>query len=197
MTPLPLVYLTRHGETAWAAAGRHTGRTDIPLTDRGEEDARRLGQRLAGLVFSRVWTSPAVRAWKTCELAGYGSTAEPDPDLWEWDYGDYEGLQSAEIRAQAPGWQLFRDGCPGGESPADVAARADRVIARIRVVAGDVLLFSSGHVLRVLAARWLGLEPAAGRFFLLGTAALSILAYDHDLSEPAVRLWNDRTHLGP
>jgi broad specificity phosphatase PhoE len=196
MTALPLAYLTRHGETTWAAAGRHTGRTDIPLTDRGEEDARRLGARLAGLTFVRVWTSPAVRARRTGELAGYGS-AEPDPDLWEWDYGAYEGLQSAEIRARAPGWQLFRDGCPGGESPADVAVRADRVVARIRATPGDVLLFSSGHVLRVLAARWLGLEPAAGRLFLLGTAGLSILGYDHDLSEPAVRLWNDRTHLGP
>jgi len=195
MTPLPCVYLTRHGETEWAAAGRHTGRTDIPLTDRGEQDARRLGARLAGLAFVRVWTSPAVRARRTCELAGYGSTAQPDPDLWEWDYGEYEGLRSAEIQAKSPGWQLFRDGCPGGESPADVAARADRVIARIRAVAGNVLLFSSGHILRVLTARWLGMEPMAGGLFLLGTAAISILGYDHDQSEPAVRLWNDRAHV--
>ncbi|HKB02086.1 MAG TPA: histidine phosphatase family protein [Gemmataceae bacterium] len=195
--PLPVVYLARHGETEWAAAGRHTGRTDIPLTEHGQTDARRLGARLAGRVFARVWTSPAERAKRTCELAGYGPVAELDPDLWEWDYGEYEGRTSADIRAVRPDWRLFRDGCPGGESPADVAARADHIVARVRSAGGDVLLFSSGHISRVLAARWLGLDPAAGALFMLGTGALCILGYDHDLTEPAVRLWNDRSHLGP
>jgi probable phosphoglycerate mutase len=193
MTTLPVVYLARHGETEWAAAGRHTGRTDIPLTARGEADAKRLGARLAGRTFARVWSSPAQRAWRTCELAGFAG--EPDPDLWEWDYGQYEGLRSAEIRAGRPGWRLFKDGVPGGESPADVAARADRVIDRVRAVNGDVLLFSSGHISRVLAARWLGLDASAGGLFTLGTGALCILGYDHDRTEPAVQLWNDRSHL--
>jgi probable phosphoglycerate mutase len=197
MTALPVLYLARHGETEWAAAGRHTGRTDVPLTAQGGADAKRLGARLAGRAFARVWTSPAVRASRTCELAGFGAVAEPDPDLWEWDYGEYEGRTSAEIRAARPGWRLFTDGCPGGESPAAVAARADRVIGRVRSAGGDVLLFSSGHLLRVLAARWLGLDAAAGGLFVLGTGALCVLGYDHDPSEPAVRLWNDRTHLGP
>ena len=197
MTALPVVSLARHGETEWAAAGRHTGRTDIPLTARGEADAHRLGARLAGRAFARVWTSPAERARRTCELAGYGAAAESDPDLWEWDYGEYDGRTTADIRAARPGWRLFADGCPGGESPADVAARADRVIARVRAAGGDVLLFSSGHLLRVLAARWLGLDAAAGGRFVLGTGALCILGYDHDLTEPAVRSWNDRSHLGP
>jgi probable phosphoglycerate mutase len=195
MTPLPHVYLVRHGETVWAAAGRHTGRTDIPLTDRGEADARRLGARLAGRSFVRVWTSPAQRARRTCELSGFGTVAESDPDLWEWDYGEYEGLRSADIRAGRPGWLLFRDGCPGGESPADVAARADRVVARVRATDGNVLVFSSGHVLRVLAARWLGLDPAAGQLFLLGTGSVSVLGYDHDRTEPAIRLWNEMAQL--
>jgi broad specificity phosphatase PhoE len=196
-TTLPVVYLARHGETEWAAAGRHTGRTDIPLTERGQTDAHHLGARLAGRTFARVWTSPAERARRTCELAGFGPKAELDPDLWEWDYGEYEGRTSADIRTAKPGWRLFRDGCPGGESPADVAARADRIVARVRAAGGDVLLFSSGHISRVLAARWLGLDPSAGALFVLGTGALCILGYDHDLTEPAVRLWNDRSHLGP
>jgi broad specificity phosphatase PhoE len=190
------MYMARHGETEWSATGRHTGRTDIPLTSRGEDDARHLGARLAGRPFARVWTSPAVRARRTCELAGYGAVAEPDPDLWEWDYGEYEGLTSAAILTARLGWRLFADGCPGGESPADVAARADRVIGRVRSANGDVLLFSSGHISRVLAARWLGLEASAGALFVLGTGALCILGYDHDRSEPAIRLWNDRSHLG-
>jgi probable phosphoglycerate mutase len=197
MTSLPVAYLARHGETAWAADGRHTGRTDIPLTERGEADGRRLGARLAGLSFVRVWTSPAQRARRTCELAGFGAVAELDEDLWEWDYGEYEGRRSADIRAERPGWLLFRDGCPGGESPADVAVRADRVIARLRAVRGDVLVFSSGHLLRVLAARWLNLAAVDGRLFVLGTGALCALGYDHDRSEPAIRLWNDRAHLAP
>ena len=197
MTALPTVYLARHGETEWTVAGKHTGRTDIPLTARGEEDGRKLGARLAGFSFARVWTSPAVRARRTCELAGYGAVAQPEPDLWEWDYGEYEGLTSAAIRSARPGWRLFTDGCPRGESPADVAARADRVIERVRAAGGDALLYSSGHISRVLAARWLGLDASAGGLFTLGTGALCILGYDHDMSEPVIRLWNDRSHFGP
>jgi probable phosphoglycerate mutase len=192
--PLPTLYLARHGETAWSLSGQHTGLTDLPLTERGERNARRLGPRLAGLSFALVLTSPLRRARRTAELAGFA--AEPEPALVEWNYGDYEGLRSAEIHRQRPGWDLFRDGCPGGESPAEVAARADRVIARVRAVAGDVLLFSSGHILRVLAARWLGLGPEGGRLLLLGTASLSALGYEHNPQEPAVRLWNDAGHVG-
>src|SRR6266403_1228387 len=146
---LPVVYLARHGETAWSLTGQHTGLTDLPLTERGEENARALGKRLTGLNFGEVFTSPLQRAARTCELAGFGTVAEVDPDLVEWDYGQYEGLRSDEILAKRPDWQLFRDGAPGGESPAQVAERADRVIQRVRVVSGNVLLFSSGHFIRV------------------------------------------------
>jgi len=192
---LPVVYLARHGETAWSLSGQHTGRTDLPLTEGGERNARALGVRLRGLVFAKVFTSPLQRAAHTCDLAGFGNAAERDPDLMEWDYGEYEGRRTAEIHVERPDWQLFRDGCPGGESPAGIGARADRVVRQVRAVAGDVLLFSSGHFLRVLAARWLGLESAGGRYLLLGTAALCILGYEHNLSEPAIRLWNDTHHL--
>ena len=193
---LPVVYLARHGETAWTVTGQHTGLTDIPLTERGERNARRLGERLKGLSFACVLTSPLRRARRTCELAGFGSVAEIDADLVEWNYGEYEGKTSAEIRQQRPDWNLFRDGCPGGERLADVAARADRVMARARAVAGDVLLFSSGHILRVLGARWCGLDPSAGRYLYLGTAALSIAGYEHTLNEPVLRLWNETRHAG-
>src|SRR4051794_39267027 len=162
MSTLPNLYLVRHGETEWAVQGRHTGRTDVPLTPRGEDAARRLGARLAGVSFQRVWTSPAIRARRTCELAGFGDVAEPDPDLWEWDYGQFEGLKSAAIRAQQPGWVVFRDGAPGGESPAGVAARVDRMIGRVRAVDGDTLIFTHGHISRVIAARWIGLGPEVG-----------------------------------
>lgn len=192
---LPVIYLARHGETAWSLSGQHTGRTDLPLTERGELNARALGARLRGLAFAKVLTSPSQRAVRTCELAGFIGTAERDPDLMEWDYGRYEGRRTVEILAERPDWQLFRDGCPGGESPEAIGARADRVVNRIRAVHGDVLVFSSGHILRVLAARWLGLEPAGGRYLLLGTAALCIVGYEHNLSEPAIRLWNDTHHL--
>ena len=192
---LPVIYLARHGETAWSLSGQHTGRTDLPLTEGGERNARALGARLRGLVFAKVFTSPLQRAARTCDLAGFGNAAERDPDLMEWDYGEYEGRRTAEIHVERPDWQLFRDGCPGGESPAEIGARADRVVRQVRAVAGDVLLFSSGHFLRVLAARWLGLESAGGRYLLLGTAALCILGYEHNLSEPAIRLWNDTHHL--
>ncbi|MDX2168619.1 MAG: histidine phosphatase family protein [Deltaproteobacteria bacterium] len=194
MSALPNIYLARHGETAWTITGQHTGLTDLPLTARGEENARRLGERLRGRSFAAVLTSPLRRAAHTCELAGFGQVAQPEPDLVEWNYGRYEGKRSAEIKAEAPDWQLFRDGCPEGESPAQVAARADRVVARVRAFGGDVLLFSSGHILRVLAARWLGLPPDGGRYLLLGTASLSTLSYEHNLQEPVLRLWNDMTH---
>src|SRR5580704_8349795 len=154
---LPEVYLARHGNTAWTATGQHTGLTDLPLTPNGEENARRLGERLKGMTFAKVFTSPLKRAARTCELAGFAAVAETDPDLVEWDYGEYEGLRSAEIVAQRPDLQLFRDGAPGGESPAQIGERADRVVQRVRGVAGNVLLFSSGHFIRVLAARWLAL----------------------------------------
>jgi broad specificity phosphatase PhoE len=192
---LPAIYLARHGETAWSVSGQHTGRTDLPLTESGERDGRALGARLRGLAFAKIFTSPLQRAARTCELAGFGSVAEPDPDLMEWDYGRYEGRRTAEILVERPDWQLFRDGCPGGESPAEIGARADRVVNRVRGIQGDVLLFSSAHFLRVLAARWLGLEPAGGRYFLLGTAGLCVLGYEHNLAEPTIRLWNDTHHL--
>jgi probable phosphoglycerate mutase len=192
---LPLVYLARHGETAWTLSHQHTGRTDLPLTPRGEQDARRLGERLKRLSFTAVLTSPLQRARRTCELAGFPDAADIDPELVEWDYGRYEGLKTADILKERPGWDLFRDGCPGGETPAAVGARADRVIARARAVAGDVLLFSSGHFLRVLAARWLGLDAGAGRYLFLGTSALSALGYEHNATEPVIRLWNDVSHV--
>jgi broad specificity phosphatase PhoE len=193
---LPVIYLARHGETAWSLSGQHTGLTDLPLTERGERNASRLGERLRGLTFARVFTSPLQRAARTCELAGFGTVAEVDGDLLEWNYGDYEGRRTVEIHAERPDWQLFRDGCPGGESPDQIGARADRVVRRVRAVQGDVLLFSSGHFLRVFAARWLGLEPAGGRYFLLSTASLSALGYEHNLSEPVIRLWNETHHVG-
>ena len=193
---LPVIYLARHGETAWSVTGQHTGVTDLPLTDRGERNAVRLGERLVGLVFTKVLTSPLQRAARTCELAGFGAVANVDRDLMEWNYGDYEGLRTVEIRAKRPDWHLFRDGCPNGESPVQIGARADRVVSRMRAIKGDVLLFSSGHFLRVFAARWLGLEPVAGKFLMLDTASLSALSYEHDLSQPAIRFWNDSRHLG-
>jgi broad specificity phosphatase PhoE len=194
---LPIVYLARHGETAWSMTGQHTGLTDLPLTERGERNARRLGDRLKGLTFARVFTSPLLRARRTCELAGFGAAAELDRDLVEWDYGQYEGRTSAEIHAERPDWMLFRDGCPGGESAAQAAARADRVVIRLRAVPGDVLVFSSGHFIRVLAARWLGAdELAPGRHFMLTTASLSAVGYERDLSRPVIRLWNDDHHTG-
>jgi len=191
---LPVTYLARHGETAWTISRQHTGVTDLPLTAHGQAEAVRLGERLAGLRFAAVFTSPLQRAVQTCELAGFGSTAEVEPDLLEWNYGAYEGRTSADILAERPDWQLFRDGGPGGESPDQVGARADRVVHRVRGIEGDVLLFSSAHFLRVFVARWLGLEPGAGRYFLLGTASLSALGHEHDRSEPVIRLWNERPH---
>jgi len=192
---LPVLYLARHGETAWSLSGQHTGLTDLPLTERGERNARNLGPRLAGLTFAKIFTSPLQRATRTCELAGFAAAAEVDRDLVEWDYGDYEGLRTAEIHEKRPEWQLFRDGCPGGESPYQIGARADRVVSRVRAVKGDVLIFSSGHFLRVLAARWLGLEPVNGSLFMLKTASLSALGYENELSQPVISLWDDTSHL--
>ena len=193
---LPVVYLARHGETAWSRSGQHTGLTDVPLTEAGERNARRLGERLAGLRFASVLTSPLQRAARTCELAGFGPGAEVDRDLVEWNYGRYEGRRTRDILVERPDWQLFRDGCPDGESPHQVGARADRVVSRVRAVQRNVLLFSSGHFLRVFAARWLGLEAGAGRYFVLGTASVSEVGYEHDLSEPVIRLWDDTRHVG-
>jgi broad specificity phosphatase PhoE len=195
---LPIVYLARHGETAWSLSGQHTGLTDLPLTERGELNAQRLGERLKGLTFAKVFTSPLRRASRTCELAGFGAVAEVDKDLVEWDYGQYEGRTTAEIRKERPDWQLFRDGCPGGESPIQVDARAQRVVSRVRAVQGDVLIFTSGHFMRMLTSRWLGLEPTqSSRDFMLNTASLSAVGYEHNLSRPVIRLWNDDHHVIP
>ena len=169
---LPIIYVARHGETAWSLTGQHTGRTDLPLTEHGEHNARSLAPRLQGMKFVKVFTSPLQRAVRTCELAGFGSVAETDPDLLEWDYGEYEGRRGDDIRKERPDWNLFRDGCPGGESPHQVATRANRVVGRLRAILGDVLLFSSGHFIRVLATSWLGLDPTVNsRRFMLSTAS--------------------------
>ena len=193
---LPIVYLARHRETAWILAGQHTGLTDLPLTERGERNARRRERRLRGLSFAKVFRSPLQRARRTCELAGFGTVAEIDGDLVEWNYGEYEGRRTADIHRERPDWQIFRDGCPDGESLSEVGRRADRALKRLRAIAEDVLLFSSGDFLRVLASRWLGFEPGAGRIFLLSTASLNALSYEHNLSQPAIRLWDDDRHVG-
>jgi len=192
---LPKIYLARHGETAWSLSGQHTGLTDLPLTERGEQNARQLGKRLAGLKFAKVFSSPLQRAHTTCKLAGFGDQAVIDPQLVEWNYGDYEGRRTPDIHIDRPGWLVFRDGCPGGESPDQVASRADQIIQRVRAVNDDVLIFSSGHFLRMLAARWLGLAPVTGQNFLLSTASVSILSYEHNQSRSAILLWNDTSHL--
>lgn len=194
--PLSIVYLARHGETAWTISRQHTGLTDLPLTERGERTARRLEERLRGVTFAVVLTSPLQRATRTCELAGFKAVAEVDKDLVEWDYGRYEGRRTAEIRAERPDWELFRDGCPGGESPQQVSVRADRIVKRVREVSGNVLIFTSGHFMRVLATRWLGLEPSVNcKFFMLSTASLSALGYEHDVTRPVIRLWNETRHV--
>jgi len=193
---LPLIYLARHGETDWSLTGQHTGLSDIPLTPRGERNAIRLGKRLETQTISQVFTSPLKRALHTCQLAGYATTAQIDPDLVEWNYGKYEGLRTQEIHATNPTWDLFKDGAPEGESIAEISARADRVVSRIRSVPGNVLVFSSGHFLRVLTARWIATNAKTGRSFTLDTAALSILGYEHTQDHPVIRLWNDTTHVG-
>jgi probable phosphoglycerate mutase len=182
------VYLVRHGETEWSLSGQHTGTTDLPLTDNGRALARRLAPILADQAFSLVLTSPLRRARETCALAGLAERAVVDPDLLEWSYGEYEGLTPKQIAAKRPGWLIFRDGCPGGESPAQIGARVDRVIGRVREAEGNVALFAHGHVFRVLVARWIGLPPSGGQHFSLDTATLSILGHYHD--SPAVKVWN-------
>lgn len=182
------VFVTRHGETAWSLSGRHTGTTDIPLTDNGRRLAERLRPILAKERFVRVFVSPMRRARQTCELAGLGDAAVTDPDLVEWSYGEYEGLTPEQIHQSAPNWLVFRDGCPGGEMPEQVSARVDRVIARVRAADGNVALFAHGHVLRVFVARWIGFPLSAAEHFLLDTGTLSILSYYYEL--PAVRVWN-------
>jgi broad specificity phosphatase PhoE len=190
-TDLPKLYLARHGDTAWTETGRHTGRTDVPLNERGEEHARELGARLRGFSFVRVFTSPLQRASKTCALAGFGAGAIVDPDLVEWDYGLFEGRTTSDILKERPGWELFRDGCPDGESAGDVAARAERFIARVHKFGGDVVAFSSGHMIRMIAAHWLGLPPAAGRVFFCRPASVGVLGFEHDRrDQPVLRLWN-------
>jgi broad specificity phosphatase PhoE len=186
----PQVYLVRHGETAWSLSGQATGRTDIPLTERGEREARALRARLRGLSFAAVLTSPLQRARRTGELAGFPQ-AQVEPDLAEWDYGEYEGRRTADIRAERPGWRLLEEGCPGGETAAAVGVRADRVIARLRALSGDALVFAHRDILRVLAARWLAFEAVEARRLYLTTASVSILGYHHDLDEPVIRLWNE------
>ncbi|MER8825277.1 histidine phosphatase family protein [Mesorhizobium sp. M0938] len=192
MSAFPEIYLVRHGETEWSASGKHTGLTDIPLTPAGEAAAGRITERLQGLSFQAVWSSPSQRAFKTCMLAGFGSAGVKKADLAEWDYGAYEGLTTKQILIERPGWQLFRDGCPDGEAAEDVGARADRIVNELRGVNGNVLAFSSAHFLRVLAARWLGLPPQDGALFVLDTASISVLGYEHDLGEPIIRRWNQR-----
>jgi probable phosphoglycerate mutase len=182
------VVLARHGETEWSRSLRHTGKTDLPLTEEGRRQASALGPRLKGWTFSLVLTSPLQRALETCRLAGYGEQAQVRPDLVEWDYGRYEGLTTRQIQEIQPDWSLWRDGCPGGEQAADVGRRTDRVIAEVRGVDGDLLIFAHGHVLRVLTARWLGEPPEGGRHYALQTATLSVLSYEH--TDPVIRLWN-------
>jgi broad specificity phosphatase PhoE len=186
---MPEIYLIRHGETEWSLTGKHTGLSDIPLTEHGRQQARLLRQELVATNVQRVLTSPLVRARETCELAGLAARAEIDADLMEWNYGDYEGLTSDQIHADRPGWTIFNDGGgPGGETPEQVGVRVDRVIARVRAQRSDAALFAHGHVLRVLAARWLGLTPSAGAHFLLDTATLCVLSTDDGIA--ALKRWN-------
>ena len=189
---LPMVYLVRHADTAWTLTGQHTGRTDLPLTEQGERQARALGPSLTALRIDRIVSSPLQRARRTAELAMPHAHVEPDDELMEWDYGAYEGRRTAQIEVERPGWRLFRDGCPGGETLDSVATRTDRVIGRIRADGGTVLLFGHREVLRILAVRWIGLAPIEGRGLLLATASLSVLGYDHDITEPVIHAWNGR-----
>ena len=184
----PEIVLVRHGETEWSRAGRHTGRTDVPLTNRGKAGAEAVGRLLRDRQFALVLTSPLARAAETCRLAGFGDGAAQRDDLMEWDYGAYEGRTTIEIRDERPGWTIWRDGVPDGETATDVGARADQVIAELRGAEGDVAVFAHGHLLRVLAARWLGLAPTEGRLFALDPARISVLG--HERETPVVRLWN-------
>jgi broad specificity phosphatase PhoE len=191
MTDLPRIYFLRHGQTAWSLSGQHTGRTDLPLTAHGEHEAKGLSSRLGKIDFNRVLTSPLRRARRTSELAGMGERATIEPDAVEWDYGEYEGQRPSDIRIGRPLWNIFDDGCPGGESPAQVSERADRLIVRLRSMEGNVALFAHGQFGRVLGARWIGLPVKQAEHFLLSTASLSILGYGHNRrEEPAIELWN-------
>jgi probable phosphoglycerate mutase len=191
VSTLPSIYLVRHGETAWTITGQHTGHTDIPLTEEGERSAAALGAKLHDRGVVSVITSPLLRARRTAELAGFGARLETDADLMEWDYGRFEGRRTSEIRAEQPGWKLFEDGCPDGETSEAVGVRADRAIERIRKRAGNVIVFAHRDILRIVIARWLGLSPRDGQCFYLATSSVSILGYDHDLDEPIIRLLND------
>lgn len=194
---LPMVYLVRHGETAWTRTAQHTGRTDLPLNEDGERQAREVGKRLTSLRVDRVLSSPLRRARRTAELAMPESRIEADVDLMEWDYGAYEGRSTVNIEIERPGWRLYRDGCPDGETLESVGARADRVIGRIRAGGGDVLLFAHREIFRILAMRWIGLAPVEGRRLLLATASWSVLGYDHDHTEPVIHVWNERGTSAP
>jgi probable phosphoglycerate mutase len=190
MSALPTVYLARHGETEWSKSGQHTGRTDLPLLPTGEESAKLLRPRLSAINFTRVFSSPLSRARRTAELAGFPSP-EIEPDLLEWNYGDYEGLKSVEIAKINPGWNLFRNGAPGGESPAQVIERIDKLVERLKGMTGNILCFAHGHILRVVAVRWIDQSLTLGTCMLLGTATLSILSFNHNrLEEPAIKVWN-------
>ena len=193
--PHPTIWLARHGETEWSLSGQHTGLTDLPLTAHGEELAGKLAKRLHGMEFANVFTSPLQRARRTCELAGFGAVAETLPELVEWNYGDYEGLKTHDIHEDRPDWDLFKHGAPGGESVHQVTVRANRVIETLREVNGDVLCFSSGHFLRALAACWIGLGAAGGRYFMLSTPSLSALSYEHNIHEPVIKLWDETGYL--
>jgi broad specificity phosphatase PhoE len=188
---LPRLFLARHGDTIWTDSHQRTGRTDLELNQRGEQRARNIGEKLQRFSFSRVFSSPLQRALKTCSLAGFGAGVEIDPDLVEWDYGQFEGKLTSDIYREHPGWELYRDGCPGGESPLDVATRADRFVSRVRKIHGNILAFSSGHIIRMIAARWLELPPQSGRLFFCRPASVGVLAFEHhSLAEPIVALWN-------
>ena len=189
----PEVALVRHGQTEWSRSGRHTGRTDVPLTEEGRREALLVRDWLDGRAFERVLTSPLSRAADTCELAGLGDRAQARDELLEWDYGEYEGITTADIRTERPGWFLWRDGVPGGESAADVGERVDRLVAELRALDGDAALFAHGHVLRVLTARWLGLGPESGALFWLATGTLSVLGWERET--PVIRAWNVRGPL--
>jgi broad specificity phosphatase PhoE len=189
---LPRIYLVRHGETEWSHLGKHTGKTDLPLLPHGEADALKVGPRLAKLSFAQVWSSPRLRARRTCELAGLGAAMKIEEDLQEWDYGAYEGMTADEIRATHPGWHIYRDGCPEGESAAAITARADRLVEKLASCHGSIAVFSHGHFLRILTARWLHWPIENAQNLLLSTASLSILEFNHGLrSRPVISLWND------
>lgn len=198
LAKLPRIYLVRHGETDWSLSGQHTGRTELPLTERGEQDARKLAVWLGAMNFSRVLVSPLRRARRTCELTGLGAAVDIEADASEWNYGDYEGRRPADIRQERPNWNVFRNGCPHGESPAQVTERADRLIVRLRTLAGNIALFSHGQFGRVLGVRWIGLPIDQAQHFLLDAASVSILGFGHDRAdEPAIVAWNSNSTRRP